>query len=154
MKTRVCLRYFVNECRLVGYLRCNSCLGLKSLLGRLNQQPSKRIKGYVFFILQLDQHPSRSMFFFYFTISQHPPQNIIFFSKNLISFLDVILFYFAFGFGKCTRFVHFAQLEKNYKYFIDDFDDYKTKPLHIMYPKTGTYVKFCDGETKWMYFLI
>ena len=28
------------------------------------------------------------------------------------------------------------------------------KPLHIMLPKTRTYVKRYDGQTKWMYFLI
>ena len=51
-------------------------------------------------------------------------------------------------------FVHFPLLEKNYKYFIDYFDDYKSKPLDMMLPKTGAYVNFCDGETKWMYFFI
>ena len=30
------------------------------------------------------------------------------------------------------------------------YDDYKTKPLHIM----RAYVKSYDGQTKWMYFLI
>ena len=45
--------------------------------------------------------------------------------------------------------------EKNYKYFIDYlYNDYKVKPLHIMLPKTSTYVKHYDGQTKWMYFLI
>ena len=28
------------------------------------------------------------------------------------------------------------------------------KFLHITLPKTNAYVKSCDGETKWMYFLI
>ena len=28
------------------------------------------------------------------------------------------------------------------------------KPFHIMLPKTKTYVKSCDGQTKWMHFLI
>ena len=32
--------------------------------------------------------------------------------------------------------------EKNYKYFIGYlYDDYKTKPLHIMLPKTSAYIK-------------
>ena len=45
--------------------------------------------------------------------------------------------------------------EKNYKYFIDYlYNDHKVKPLHIMLPKTRAYVKSCDGQTKWMYFLI
>ena len=40
--------------------------------------------------------------------------------------------------------------EKNYKYFIGYLhNDNKVKPLHIMLPKTSSYVK-----TKWMYFLI
>ena len=34
------------------------------------------------------------------------------------------------------------------------YDDYKIKPLYIMLPKTKTYVKIFDGQTKWMYFLI
>ena len=29
---------------------------------------------------------------------------------------------------------------------------FKTKPLCIMLPKTSAYVKYCDGETKWIYF--
>ena len=45
--------------------------------------------------------------------------------------------------------------EKIYKYFIGYFhDNHKFKPLHIMLPKTSTYVKRYDGQTKWMYFLI
>ena len=34
------------------------------------------------------------------------------------------------------------------------YNDYKVKLLHIMLPKTSTYVKRYDGQTKWMYFLI
>ena len=30
----------------------------------------------------------------------------------------------------------------------------KFKPLHIMLPKTGAYIKSLDGQSKWMYFLI
>ena len=46
-------------------------------------------------------------------------------------------------------------VKKNYKYFIGYlYDDYKIKPLYIMLPKTKTYVKIFDGQTKWMYFLI
>ena len=33
-------------------------------------------------------------------------------------------------------------------------NDHKVKPLHIMLPKTSTYVKSCYGQTKWMYLLI
>ena len=45
--------------------------------------------------------------------------------------------------------------ERNYKYFIGYlYNDHKVKPLHIMFPKTSTYVKSYDGKTKWMYFLI
>ena len=34
------------------------------------------------------------------------------------------------------------------------YDDYEIKPLHIMLQKTSAYVKSCDGQTKWMDFLI
>ena len=45
--------------------------------------------------------------------------------------------------------------EKNCKYFIGYmYDDYRIKPLHIMFPKTEVYVKRYDGQIKWMYFLI
>ena len=30
----------------------------------------------------------------------------------------------------------------------------KVHPLHIMLPKTSTYVKGYNGQTKWMHFLI
>ena len=44
--------------------------------------------------------------------------------------------------------------ENNYKYFIGYlYDDYKVKPLHILLPKTSTYVKSYDWQTKWMFFL-
>ena len=46
-------------------------------------------------------------------------------------------------------------MKKNYKYFIGYFyNDHKVKPLYIMLPKTSAYVKSCDGQTKWMHFLI
>ena len=46
-------------------------------------------------------------------------------------------------------------MKKNYKYFIGYlYDNHKVKPLHIMLPKTRTYVKSYDGQTKWMYSLI
>ena len=39
--------------------------------------------------------------------------------------------------------------KKNYKYFIGSLDDdYKIKPLHIILPKTSSYIKSYDGETK------
>ena len=45
--------------------------------------------------------------------------------------------------------------EKNYKYFIGYlYNGNKVKPLNIMLPKTSTYIKSYDGQTKWMYFLI
>lgn len=45
--------------------------------------------------------------------------------------------------------------ERNYKYFIGYINGYyKFKPLHIMVPKTNTYLKCYDGETKWIHFLI
>ena len=34
------------------------------------------------------------------------------------------------------------------------YNDHKVKPLPIMLPKTSTYVKSYDGQTKWMYFFI
>ena len=45
--------------------------------------------------------------------------------------------------------------ERKNKYFIGHlYNDDEVKPLHIMLPKTNTYVKSYDGQTKWMYFLI
>ena len=45
--------------------------------------------------------------------------------------------------------------EKSYKYFIGYlYNDNRVKPLHLMVPKKGAYVKIYDGQTKWMYFLI
>ena len=39
--------------------------------------------------------------------------------------------------------------EKNYKYFIGYlYNDHKVKPLHIMLPKTSTYVKSYNRQTK------
>ena len=46
-------------------------------------------------------------------------------------------------------------MKKNYTYFIGYLhNDHKVKPLHLKLPKTSTYVKNYDGQTKWMYFLI
>ena len=46
-------------------------------------------------------------------------------------------------------------VKKNYESFIDYlFNGNKVKPLHIVFPKTIAYVKSCDRQTKWMYFLI
>ena len=45
--------------------------------------------------------------------------------------------------------------EKNYTYFIGYLcNDGEVKPLNIMLPKTSTYVKRYDRQTKWMHFLI
>ena len=45
--------------------------------------------------------------------------------------------------------------EKIYKYFIPYFyNAHKVKSLHIWLPKTSTYIKQYDGQTKLMYFLI
>ena len=33
------------------------------------------------------------------------------------------------------------------------YNDNRVKSLHIMLPKTSTYVKSYNGQTKWMYFL-
>ena len=33
-------------------------------------------------------------------------------------------------------------------------NDYRIKPLSKVIPKSSTYVKIYDGETKWIYFLI
>ena len=45
--------------------------------------------------------------------------------------------------------------EKNYKSFIGYlYDNHEVKPLHVILPKTSTYVKCYGGQTKWMYFLI
>ena len=45
--------------------------------------------------------------------------------------------------------------EKSYKYFIGCLHNgNEVKPLNIMLPKTRTYVKVYDWQTKWVYFLI
>ena len=45
--------------------------------------------------------------------------------------------------------------EQNCKYFFGYLhDDYKFKPLHMIFPKMKAYVKSYDDQTKWMYFLI
>ena len=45
--------------------------------------------------------------------------------------------------------------EKNHKYFISYlYNDRKVKPLHLMVPKTSTYVKRYDEQIRWIYFLI
>ena len=45
--------------------------------------------------------------------------------------------------------------EECYRFFIGyKDDDYKIKPLRIMLPKTSASAKGCDGETKWINFLI
>ena len=45
--------------------------------------------------------------------------------------------------------------ETNNIYFFGYLDnDFKVKPLHLKLPKTSTYTKSYDGQTKWMYFLI
>ena len=45
--------------------------------------------------------------------------------------------------------------EKSYKCFIGySYDGNKVKPLNIMLLKTSAYVKSCDGQAKWMYFLL
>ena len=44
---------------------------------------------------------------------------------------------------------------KSYKYFTGYLhNDHKVKTLDIMLPKTRTFIKLYDRETKWMYFLI
>ena len=43
----------------------------------------------------------------------------------------------------------------NSKHFIGYlYDDCKIKQLHIILPKTSSYVKDHDGKTNWIYFLI
>ena len=45
--------------------------------------------------------------------------------------------------------------EKSYTYLIGYLhNDNKVTSLHIILPKTSTYLKSYDGQTKWMYFLI
>ena len=45
--------------------------------------------------------------------------------------------------------------KKSYKYFIGYLhNDHNVQQLCIMLSKTNAYVKSCDGQTKWMYFLI
>ena len=45
--------------------------------------------------------------------------------------------------------------EKSCKYLIVYlYSDHKVKPLHIMLPKAGAYVKSYNGQTKLMYFFL
>ena len=45
-------------------------------------------------------------------------------------------------------------MKKNHKYFIGYlYNDYKVKALHIMRPKTSTYVKDVGGQAKWVYYV-
>ena len=44
-----------------------------------------------------------------------------------------------------------SSAKKKEKFFIGyKDDDYKVKPFYIMLPKTKTYVKKYDSETRWM----
>ena len=46
-------------------------------------------------------------------------------------------------------------MKKSCKYFIGYiYNDHKVEPLHIILLKTSTHIKSCDGQTRWMYFLI
>ena len=41
--------------------------------------------------------------------------------------------------------------DKNYRYFIGYLhNDHKVNPLNIILPKTNSYVKSYDEQTKWM----
>ena len=63
---------------------------------------------------------------------------ILFFEKDIV--IDDILVSSKISYG-----------EKNYKYVIGYlFGDYETKPLHVELPKTSTYIKRYDGQTKWI----
>ena len=45
--------------------------------------------------------------------------------------------------------------ETNYIYFFGYLEnDFKVKSLHLKLPKTSTYTKSYDGQTKWIFFLI
>ena len=44
--------------------------------------------------------------------------------------------------------------EKSFKYFIGYlYGNHKVKPLHLIYPKSRSYVKSYNRQIKWMYFL-
>ena len=63
---------------------------------------------------------------------------ILFFEKDIV--IDDILVSSKISYG-----------EKIYKYVIGYlFGDYETKPLHVELPKTSTYIKRYDGQTKWI----
>ena len=63
----------------------------------------------------------------------------------------------TFGDKKLKKYYYLTRFllgEENYKYIIGYlYGDNKVKPLQIMLPKTSTYVKCYDGQTKWIYFL-
>ena len=65
---------------------------------------------------------------------------------------------FFFGDGDIKKVLVSSKIsygEKTYEYYIGYlYNGNKVKLLHIMLPKTSVYVKFYNGATKWMYFLI
>ena len=68
--------------------------------------------------------------------------------KNSLSHIKMVKEILTFGDTEISG-------EKNYKYFIGYlYNDHKVKPLHLVLPKISAYVKRCDGQPKWMYFLI
>ena len=69
--------------------------------------------------------------------------------------MKVQFFYENVGIEKVLVSKKISSGDWNYKFFIGYlYNDFKVKQLHIILPKTSTYVKSYDGQTKWMYFLI
>ena len=49
----------------------------------------------------------------------------------------------------------FLLIKKNYKYFfIYLYGGSNVRPLNVILPRTSSYVKSYDGQTKYIYFLI
>ena len=88
-------------------------------------------------------------------------------SKEILTFLNIEIEKNKFFHNKASIFFKDVDIDKvlvsnkfsfgnkNYQYFIGYlYYDKKVKSLLIMLPKTSTYVKMYDGQTKRMYFLI
>ena len=91
-------------------------------------------------------------------------QNVIKICKEILTFGDIEIEKTSFCHHKSTILLEDERIEKvwlskkifpsekNYKYFIGYlYNDYKIKPLYIMFPKTSAYVKSYDEQTKWMH---
>ena len=77
------------------------------------------------------------------------------FKKNKFYHYKTPIFKKDVDIGKVLVFNKIFSAEKNCIYFIGYlYNDDKVKSLQIMLPRTRTYIKIYDRQTKWMHFLI